>query len=774
MQMAAVAQSDAPEMDELKPGTQLLHGQYRIESFLSSGGFGITYLARDSLDRPVVIKECFPSAFCQRFGTSVATRSRSKQSDFRAIVKLFVREAWSLSKLTHPNIVGVHQIFEDNGTAYMALDHIDGFDLMQTIENDSMKLPPEKISDVLGKILDAVGFVHEQDMLHRDISPDNILIDRQTGNPVLIDFGAAREKASEVHRSLSELRVVKDGYSPQEFYVTGSTQGPYSDLYALAATFYHLIQGRTPPPAQERLQAIAMEEDDPYVPLGPANMGYEPAFLEAINHALNILPRDRLQSTRDWQRMIAADAAPAQPSEGEAADLGALAARSPEAAPDPARAGGSAPGAETVAALHRKSKLPLLLTSAGTLAILAGLYAIYFGFPGGDGPALPAAEVATPAPVPEAGPEAVAAAPEIAAPEAAAPESAVPESVAPETAAPESVALADPAEAAPAPEIAASPDPAPEAGPDPVAAAALAAVPDGPIALPEAESSAPAPAHLVAAAAAPEPGLPDTVPDTRQPEPLALPEIADPAIPSQVEAEIVAPAPAEPAPAPETVAAAEPLAEQPDISAEPAAVPAAAPQDAAPAPEIVSETASLYLPFLHDDAAATTIAALSTGAEDWMAAGQRIVDVNGTPIRTFEDIGTLLRAEIAAAVAAGAETVEAVLGVEAIPGAELIRKPVTLPIVPEITVRRGATFQIVPTEAGLRPMVIEVPWNSVTELQVGDIVHHYLARGEEIPVGADFGALLQREIASGETLLNFVATRDGVVWLVSLAVDTGN
>ena len=140
MQAAAITHSDAPEMDELKSGTPLLHGQYKIESFLSSGGFAITYLARDSLDRRVVIKECFPNALCRRTGTSVGPRSRAHQAEFRSVVKLFVREAWSLSKLTHPNIVGVHQVFEDNETAYMALDYIDGFDLLQTIEDDGKRL----------------------------------------------------------------------------------------------------------------------------------------------------------------------------------------------------------------------------------------------------------------------------------------------------------------------------------------------------------------------------------------------------------------------------------------------------------------------------------------------------------------------------------------------------------------------------------------------------------------------------------------------------------
>ena len=110
--------------DELKPGSTLMHGQYTIEGFLNAGGFGITYNARDSLDRRVVIKECFPGAFCRRSTALVTARSRAHQNELSSIVRLFVQEARSLAKLDHPHIVGVHQVFEENNTAYMALDFI--------------------------------------------------------------------------------------------------------------------------------------------------------------------------------------------------------------------------------------------------------------------------------------------------------------------------------------------------------------------------------------------------------------------------------------------------------------------------------------------------------------------------------------------------------------------------------------------------------------------------------------------------------------------------
>jgi hypothetical protein len=290
-------------VDELKPGTKLLHGQYVIDSFLNAGGFGITYLARDSLDRKIVIKECFPGAFCRRSRYIVQARSRAHQNELKSIVRLFVQEARSLAKLSHPNIVGVHQVFEDNDTAYMALDFVEGRDLLDTIEDPKHGLTPAQIKAMLKDMLDAVGFIHDQGILHRDISPDNILIGKDM-HPVLIDFGAAREEATKQSRVLSALRVVKDGYSPQEFYIAGSDQGPSSDLYALAATFHHLIAKDVPPNSQARLAAIASGDPDPYTKLAGRITGYDAPFLAAIDKALEILPKDRLQSAKAWLDMM--------------------------------------------------------------------------------------------------------------------------------------------------------------------------------------------------------------------------------------------------------------------------------------------------------------------------------------------------------------------------------------------------------------------------------------------------------------------------------------
>ncbi|WP_170525933.1 serine/threonine-protein kinase [Ruegeria arenilitoris] len=300
---AVGASHDEPQIQGLQPGAKLLRGQYEILRFLSNGGFGITYLARDSLERDVVIKECYPGALCRRNGDLVEPNDPAFKDDLRAIIDLFIQEARNHARLVHPNIVDVHQVFEDNDTAYIAMDLIRGCDLLDYIEDPKTETGPDFIVQVTEKMLSAVSFIHQSGMLHRDISPDNILID-ENGEPILIDFGAAREQAANQSAALLTLRVIKDGYSPHEFYVRGSEQGPSSDLYVLAATLYHAISGERPIDGQSRLNAFNNGQKDPYQPLTGRFQGYPDGFLEAIDKAMEVHATDRLQSALDWLRMF--------------------------------------------------------------------------------------------------------------------------------------------------------------------------------------------------------------------------------------------------------------------------------------------------------------------------------------------------------------------------------------------------------------------------------------------------------------------------------------
>ncbi|MEM9707714.1 MAG: protein kinase [Pseudomonadota bacterium] len=317
-------------VDELTPGTTLCGGQYRIVDFLNAGGFGITYIARDALERTVVIKECFPENLCRRSGRgNVRPRSRSHINEFGSIVRLFVQEAKTLAMFQHPNIVSVHQVFEEKNTAYMVLEFIDGRDLLDCAESGENVYSPQEIEHFLRGLLDAVGLIHAHGILHRDISPDNILID-PAKRPVLIDFGAAREEASRKSRMLTAMRVVKDGYSPQEFYIPGSKQGPTADLYALAASFYHLITNRLAVDSQTRLSEVASGGTDPYEPLRGRVEGYSDEFLGAIDQAMAIVPADRIQSANDWIAIL----------DGQGKPAAAANSQSAVTASDPAKAGG--------------------------------------------------------------------------------------------------------------------------------------------------------------------------------------------------------------------------------------------------------------------------------------------------------------------------------------------------------------------------------------------------------------------------------------------------
>jgi serine/threonine protein kinase len=364
--------------DELRPGTRLLGGQFTIDSFLNAGGFGITYLARDSLDRRVVVKECFPSSFCRRSGTVVAPRTRQREDDFRSVVKLFVQEAMTLSQLHHDNIVKVHQVFEDNQTAYMAMEYIDGPDLLETVEGTAPALVPEQIRAILDQMLDAIGHVHQEGVLHRDISPDNILMDRSTGRPVLIDFGASRKDVTRKSRALSGLRVVKDGYSPQEFYIGGSLQGPNSDLYALAATFCHLVTGSTPKTSQERLSAIASRQGDPQPSVVGRATGYPVEFLRAIDKGMAIFPRDRFQSVAEWQAMMHTEVSRPVVAGVLPPAIAAPVASAPEAATPAVVQTIPTPMEPSTAVAKPGSRAPrdLLVASAAAVLMLAGLLSL--------------------------------------------------------------------------------------------------------------------------------------------------------------------------------------------------------------------------------------------------------------------------------------------------------------------------------------------------------------------------------------------------------------
>lgn len=300
MALDGVAQTaiETGHPEELPPGTWLCQGQYRIGSCLNSGGFGIAYLAEDSLGRDVVLKECFVPTFCSRNRTRVTARSDQSKVHLQSVMRGFVNEAHTLAGLSHPNIVRVHQLFEENDTAYMALDYIDGRDLLEVIEEDRARLWPDAIVVMARKLISALAHIHDRHLLHGDVSPDNICL-RSDGEPVLIDFGSSRPFVPGAAQDPAGFSLVKDGYSPVELYTNG-VPGPWSDIYALGASLYHAVSGMAPVDAQSRQSAKAEGRPDPLLPLAGRYAGYPAGFLDSIDRAMAVDPGARHTSAHDW------------------------------------------------------------------------------------------------------------------------------------------------------------------------------------------------------------------------------------------------------------------------------------------------------------------------------------------------------------------------------------------------------------------------------------------------------------------------------------------
>jgi len=290
----------------LKNGTELV-GDYRIERVLGAGGFGITYLAEEvALDRNVTIKEYFPSDFAARTSTSdAAPRSQDCASDYRWGLDRFIEEAQTLAKFTHPNIVRVYRYFRANNTAYMVLHFEEGQSLKSWLKGLGRAPRQKELDAIVAPLLDALELIHKQDFLHRDIAPDNIII-RKDGAPVLIDFGSARGEIAAHSKTVSAL--VKPGYSPYEQYAeTSRQQGPWTDIYALAATLYHAVTGKRPADSPSR-----MVKDELIPAREAAVSAYRAGFLKAIDHALSLQTDSRPQSIAAWRgALLAPD--PAKP-----------------------------------------------------------------------------------------------------------------------------------------------------------------------------------------------------------------------------------------------------------------------------------------------------------------------------------------------------------------------------------------------------------------------------------------------------------------------------
>ncbi len=279
------------------PAGSILHGRYLVGAVLGNGGFGITYIGYDlKEDRRVAIKEYLPNGMASRYpGTTTVSVYHTSQ-EFHYGLNKFLEEARVIYKYgAHSNIISVYALFEENNTAYYVMEYLEGCDLKRYLAKRGGILPYEEALRLLLPVFDALETIHKDGLIHRDISPDNIYVcgNRQVK---LLDFGAARVALMERSKSLSV--ILKRGYAPPEQYQTNGNQGPWTDVYALAATLYQCVTGKLPPEATERLMT------DTLIPPSRLAQGLPPAANEAMLRALSVKAVNRYQSAGQFKAAL--------------------------------------------------------------------------------------------------------------------------------------------------------------------------------------------------------------------------------------------------------------------------------------------------------------------------------------------------------------------------------------------------------------------------------------------------------------------------------------
>ncbi|MCW2306560.1 serine/threonine-protein kinase [Rhodobium gokarnense] len=287
--------------DALPLGFEL--GDYRIDGILGQGGFAIVYRATHTeRGYRVAVKELFPHDVVRRRpDLGVAPVDAENERVFDVIRRDFDREAALLFRFPHPYLPRIHAVLGAHDTFYLVMDFETGQPLDEWILAVPVRLRAERAMDMLGAVCEPLERLHRNDVFHNDIKPDNILV-RDDGTPVLLDFGLAGYSDGARALGRQNLHFASDGYSPVELYTGGAT-GPWTDVYALAATAYRLLDGHVPVSAKHRARSIYQGGPDPI-----ARLSYSPRnarqrqFLEAIAAGLRFDAAHRPQSLADWGR----------------------------------------------------------------------------------------------------------------------------------------------------------------------------------------------------------------------------------------------------------------------------------------------------------------------------------------------------------------------------------------------------------------------------------------------------------------------------------------
>lgn len=315
------------EKQLLPIGTEL-QGRYRVERQLKSGGFGNTYVVRNTrFDECWAMKEFFMKGISEREGeTTTVSVASASQPQFEAQREKFNKEAKRLRKLRHPGIVHVEDLFDENGTSYYIMDYIDGGSLKEAIESHG-PLSEERVRQLLPDLLDALEYVHNQQMWHLDLKPGNILLKR-SGRPVLIDFGASKQLGVGGANSTSLGMTYTTGYAPSEQVDQNLDRiGPWTDLYALGGTLYNLLSGHTPPMVSEIQEAEAEAFEFP--------KGISEQMRQLILWMMNPNRRKRPQSVAEVRERLSLSPTPDPVGPDEPDDDDSTRMPDPKPAPQP-------------------------------------------------------------------------------------------------------------------------------------------------------------------------------------------------------------------------------------------------------------------------------------------------------------------------------------------------------------------------------------------------------------------------------------------------------
>ena len=274
---------------------------YVITGLIGQGGFGVVYLARDTqTNRTVAIKEYLPTTIAGRMPDGgVAPRSNEFSRAYATGLQGFLREAHLLSELSHPALVAVHRAWEQNGTAYMAMAYYPGKTLRDVRLARPAAMTEAHVRVLMMPVFEAVAELHAHRVIHRDISPDNILV-MANGTTVLLDLGAARQVLGGMTQALTT--ILKPGFAPIEQYVEDGSmeQGRWTDVYGLGAVIYFLATGRPPTAATTRIVRDTLPSLSDVVP----NVEYSPGFAHAVTRSLAVRAIDRFKSVGEFREAL--------------------------------------------------------------------------------------------------------------------------------------------------------------------------------------------------------------------------------------------------------------------------------------------------------------------------------------------------------------------------------------------------------------------------------------------------------------------------------------